>query len=75
MTRPLKPKMTPDARQEVAIQKMVASESKASLNASLMGVGKTLMAVEVALRLEAKTVLIVGPLGTYYGMARGLTKT
>jgi SNF2 family DNA or RNA helicase len=67
MTRPLKPKMTPDARQEVAIQKMVDSESSASLNASLMGVGKTLMAVEVALRLEAKTVLIVGPLGTYYG--------
>jgi superfamily II DNA or RNA helicase len=32
-----------------------------------MGTGKTLMGVESALRLGAKTVLIIGPLNTYWG--------
>lgn len=65
--RPTPNRLTPDQRQEVAIQKMVAEPTRAALNASLMGVGKTLMAVETAIRLDAKTVLIIGPLGTYYG--------
>jgi superfamily II DNA or RNA helicase len=61
------PRLTPDASQEKAIQKMVAEPTKAALNASLMGTGKTLMATEVALRLNAKTVLIIAPLNTYWG--------
>jgi superfamily II DNA or RNA helicase len=32
-----------------------------------MGTGKTLMGVEVAKRINAKTVLIIGPLNTYWG--------
>lgn len=61
------PKLTPDANQEKAIQKIVAEPTRAALNASLMGTGKTLMATEVALRLNAKTVLIIAPLNTYWG--------
>ena len=60
-------KLTPDAKQEEAIRKIVAEPSKAALNASLMGTGKTLMATEVALRLSAETVLIIAPLNTYWG--------
>lgn len=60
-------KLTPDAKQEAAIQKMIASPSRAALNASLMGTGKTVMATEVALRLGAKTVLVIAPLNTYWG--------
>lgn len=37
------------------------------MNASLMGSGKTLMAVEVAKGINAKTVLIIAPLNTYWG--------
>ena len=61
------PKLTPDAKQEQAIAKMVASPTSSALNASLMGTGKTLMATEVALRLGAETVLIIAPLNTYWG--------
>ena len=61
------PRLTPDANQEKAIKKMVAEPTKAALNASLMGTGKTLMATEVALRLNAKSVLIIAPLNTYWG--------
>ena len=67
MTRPLKPKMIPDQAQEIAIKKMIAEPTRATLNASLMGTGKTLMGVEVALRTNAKTTLIIAPLGTFYG--------
>jgi SNF2 family DNA or RNA helicase len=61
------PKLTPDSAQEKAIERIIGEPTKAALNASLMGVGKSLMATEVGLRLGAKTVLIVAPLGTYYG--------
>jgi len=37
------------------------------LNASLMGTGKTLMGVEVVKAIEAKVVLIIAPLNTYWG--------
>lgn len=60
-------RLTPDAKQEQAIKKIVAEPTKAALNASLMGTGKTLMATEVALRLNAETVLIIAPLNTYWG--------
>ena len=60
-------KLTPDVKQEEAIRKIVAEPTKAALNASLMGTGKTLMATEVALRLNAETILIIAPLNTYWG--------
>lgn len=60
-------KLTPDPKQEVAIEKMVAEPSNAALNASLMGTGKTVMATEVALRRNVKTVLVIAPLNTYWG--------
>lgn len=41
--------------------------TRSALNASLMGTGKTLMSVEVAKKIGAKTVLIIGPLNTYWG--------
>ena len=65
--RPALSKLTPDPKQEIAIAKMIAEPSKSALNASLMGTGKTLMATEVAIRMEAKTVLIVAPLNTFWG--------
>lgn len=67
MTRPKLTKLTLEPNQLVAVDKMVAEPTRAVLNASLMGTGKTLMAVEVVKRLQANTVLIVGPLNTYWG--------
>lgn len=61
--------LVPTPEQEAAIKKMVA-ESKvtcASLNASTMGAGKTLIGVEVAKRLKAKVILLIAPLGTRVG--------
>lgn len=46
---------------------MLLEPTRASLNASLMGTGKTLMGVETAIRMNAKTVLIIGPLNTFWG--------
>ena len=65
--RPQLPRLRPDPRQEEAIRKIVAEPTKAALNASLMGTGKTVMAVEVGIRLCAKTVLVIAPLNTYWG--------
>lgn len=61
------PKLTLEQRQADAVSKMIAEPSKAALNASLMGTGKTLMGVEVANGLGAQTRLIIGPLNTYWG--------
>lgn len=61
------PKLTLEQRQIDAVNKMVAEPTRAALNASLMGTGKTLMGVEVAKAINAKTVLIVGPLNTFWG--------
>jgi hypothetical protein len=60
-------RLIPDSEQEAAIVKTISEDTKACLNASLMGVGKSLMAVEVAIRLEVDTKLIIAPLGTYWG--------
>ena len=63
-------KLTPltlDARQKKAVEKIISEPTSAVLNASLMGTGKTLMAVETAKQLKASTVLIIAPLGTYWG--------
>jgi superfamily II DNA or RNA helicase len=46
---------------------MVNEPSRAALNGSTMGAGKTLKAVEVAKRLDAKVILLIAPLGTRLG--------
>lgn len=60
-------RLTPSPEQETAIQRMVAEPTRAVLNASTMGTGKTLCAVEVALRIGARTVLVVAPPNTRLG--------
>lgn len=61
------PRLTLDERQEKVVERVVSEPTRSALNASLMGVGKTVMGVETAIRLGAKTVLIIGPLNTYWG--------
>lgn len=46
---------------------MATEPTKSVLNASLMGTGKTIMAVEVVKSIKAKSVLIIAPLNTYWG--------
>lgn len=53
--------MTPDELQEAEIERIVAEPTRAALIAHGTGVGKTLIATEVALRLGAQTVLIITP--------------
>lgn len=64
--------LTPE--QEDAVKQMVTSPSKSALNASTLGSGKTVMTVETILRLDAKTVLIICPLGTRVGWERTLRR-
>lgn len=56
-----------DPNQTKAVEKIISEPTKASLNASLMGTGKTLMAVQTGLGLGSNTVLIIGPLNTFWG--------
>jgi len=49
-----------EERQSLAVEQICSEPTKAALNASLMGTGKTLMGVEVVKRLGSKTVLIIG---------------
>lgn len=67
MSRPVLTKLTLEPEQLLAVEKITASSSKAALNASLMGTGKSLMGVESAMRLGSKTTLIIGPLNTFWG--------
>lgn len=60
-------KLTPTPEQEAAIQATVNEPTHAALNASDLGVGKSLMAVESSLRMNAKQTLISAPLHTRYG--------
>lgn len=53
--------------QAKAVEKMSGEFTRAAINASELGVGKTIMAVSVAQEIGAKTVLIVAPLHTRYG--------
>lgn len=53
--------LTLDPEQKRAVDRMAAEPTRACLNASETGTGKTLMAVELAKNLEAQTILIVGP--------------
>lgn len=62
MTEPL----IPDKEQEEAIERMIAEPTRAALNASQYGTGKTLVTIEVAGRLGGKINLIAAPLFTKY---------
>lgn len=65
-------RLTPTPEQAEAIDRMVNSPSGAALQASDLGTGKTLMAVEAALRFTNGgdgIVLVSAPLHTFYGWA------
>lgn len=64
-------KLTPYAYQEADIDKILLAEGNAII-ATQVGGGKTLVAVEVALRTNSKSVLIIAPKGTH---ERGWAKT
>ena len=59
--------LTPTTEQAKAINKIASEPSRAALNGSTMGAGKTLIAVEVAKRIGAETILLIAPLGTRLG--------
>jgi len=59
-------RITLDPEQEEAVQRMVNEPTRAALNASQYGTGKTVVTVEVGERLGAETKLIVAPLFTKY---------
>ena len=59
--------IVPTPEQEKAIVRMISEKSGAVLNASTMGAGKTVKAVEVAKRRGDKVILIIAPLGTRLG--------
>lgn len=67
-------RLTPDADQEREIIRMVNEPTRAALLASQFGTGKTLMAVEVGIRLEAQTILIAAPLFTKHSWAATIKK-
>lgn len=53
--------------QRAAVDQMAAEPTRAALNASTTGVGKTVMTVELARAIGAKTVLIIAPPNTRKG--------
>jgi superfamily II DNA or RNA helicase len=59
--------LVPTPEQEKAIVRMVSETSGGVLNASTMGAGKTVKAVEVVRRRGDKVVLLIAPLGTRLG--------
>lgn len=59
--------LVPTEQQAEAIRRIVTEPTRAALNASTMGAGKTLIAVEVAKQLGAETILLIAPLGTRIG--------
>lgn len=63
-------RMIPDAEQEAAIRQIVSEPTKAALVGSELGTGKSLVAVESILRLNAQTALIICPLATRVGWER-----
>ena len=60
-------KLEPTPDQLFAIQRIATEPTRAALNASTMGAGKTLKAVEVAKLIGAKTILLIAPLNTRLG--------
>lgn len=67
MSRVQLPKLTLEPDQMIAVEKITSEATMSALNASLMGSGKTLMAIEAVRATDAKTVMIIGPLNTYWG--------
>lgn len=67
-------RLTPNAEQESAIQRMLHSPSGSSLNGSLMSAGKTLMASEMLRRRGDKFVLLIAPINTFGGWKRTLAR-
>lgn len=59
--------LTPTPQQATAIGRIVHEQTRATLNGSTMGAGKTLIAVESAKGLNAETILVIAPLGTRVG--------
>jgi hypothetical protein len=59
--------LTPTSEQQEAIDRIVAEPTRSALNASTMGAGKTLIAVEVVKQLDSQIVLLIAPLGTRLG--------
>jgi len=60
-------KLVPTREQESAIQRIANEPTRAALNASTMGAGKTLKAVEVSKLIGAKKILLIAPLNTRLG--------
>ena len=60
-------RLVPTREQEDAIVRMVSEKSGGVLNASTMGAGKTVKAVEVVSRRGDRFVLLIAPLGTRLG--------
>jgi superfamily II DNA or RNA helicase len=59
--------LVPTTEQASAIARIVNTPTRAALNGSTMGAGKTLIAVESAKGLNAQTILLIAPLGTRLG--------
>lgn len=59
--------ITLTAEQESSVWRMAAEPTNAALNTSGLGVGKTVVALEVAKMRNAQTILIIAPLGTRLG--------
>lgn len=62
--------LTPTAHQEEAIQRIFNEPSRAALNGSQLGTGKTLVATEAIKRLNQDVNLVTGPLHTLDGWER-----
>jgi len=60
-------RLVPTPEQQGAIDRIVSEQTRAALNASAMGAGKTLKAVEIAIGLNAKRILVIAPLNTRLG--------
>jgi superfamily II DNA or RNA helicase len=60
-------RLVPTPDQLSAIQRIATEPTRAALNASTMGAGKTLKAVEVVKLIGAQTILLIAPLNTRLG--------
>ena len=60
-------KLVPTQDQQEAIDRIASEPTGAALNASTMGAGKTLKAVEIAKKLGAEVILLIAPLNTRLG--------
>lgn len=67
-------RLTPDPEQEEAIERMLREPTRAALNASQYGTGKTLVTIEVAGRLGGKINLIACPLFTKFSWESSIKK-